>query len=135
MWATGFQMHPWNQQAVLLIGNLLNFGGLAVGQQQNERIFLELIQTGVDRDKLRELFEPLLDNADFDLLEKIKISNRLSNEALELLTDLPQPGGQQRLGRGAPAQRFGRGAVGIGSAPGSESSAGPVVRGGARVGR
>ena len=36
MWATGFQMHPWNQQAVLLIGNLLNFGGLAVGQQQNE---------------------------------------------------------------------------------------------------
>ena len=68
MWATGFQLHPWNQQAVLLIGNLLNFGGLAVGQQQNERILLELIQTGIDRDKLRELFEPLLDNADFDLL-------------------------------------------------------------------
>ncbi len=93
MWATGFQMHPWNHQAVMLIGNLLNFGGLAVGQQQNERILLELIQTGVDRDMLRELFEPLLDNADFDLLKQIKISNRLSNEALELLTDLPRLAG------------------------------------------
>jgi penicillin amidase len=93
MWATGFQMHPWNQQAVLLIGNLLAFGGLAVGQQQNERILLELIQTGVDRDCLRELFEPLLDHADFDLLSQIKISNRLSDEALELLTDLPRLAG------------------------------------------
>ncbi len=90
MWATGFQLHPWNQQSAMLIGNLLNFGGLAVGQQQNERIFLELIQTGLDRDKLRELLAPILDDADFDLLQKIKISNRLSDEALELLTDLPR---------------------------------------------
>jgi penicillin G amidase len=93
MWATGFQLHPWNQQAVMLIGNLLSFGGLAVGQQQNERILLELIQTGIAPDKLRELFEPLLDNADFELLRKIKISNRLSDEALELLTDLPRLAG------------------------------------------
>ncbi len=93
MWATGFQLHPWNQQSVMLIGNLLSFGGLAVGQQQNERILLELIQSGIARDKLQELFEPLLDNVDFDLLEKIKISNRLSDEALELLTDLPRLAG------------------------------------------
>ena len=93
MWATGFQLHPWNQQAVMLIGNLLNFGGLAIGQQQNERIFLELIQSGIQREKLQELFEPLMDNADFDLLRKIKISNRLSDQAMELLTDLPRLAG------------------------------------------
>lgn len=93
MWATGFQLHPWNQQAVMLIGNLLSFGGLAVGQQQNERLLLELIQTGVDRDKLRELFDPHLNDADFDLLSKIKISNRLSDDALELLADLPRLAG------------------------------------------
>ncbi len=49
MWATGFHPTPWNQQAVLLIGNLLSYGGLAVGQQQNERLLLELIQTGIGR--------------------------------------------------------------------------------------
>ncbi|HVC96539.1 MAG TPA: penicillin acylase family protein [Pirellulales bacterium] len=93
MWAAGFQPHPWNQQSVMLVGNLLNFGGLAVSQQQNERLLLELVLTGVDRDKLSELFAPLLDGADFNLLRQIKISNRLSDEALELLADLPRLAG------------------------------------------
>jgi penicillin amidase len=93
MWAVGFHPNPWNQQSVLLIGNLLNFGGLAVSQQQNERLLLELIQAGVDRDKLRELFSPLLDTADFDLLARIKIASRLSDEALELIADLPRLAG------------------------------------------
>ena len=93
MWAVGFYPHPWNQQAVLLIGNLLNYGGLVVSQQQNERLLLELIQAGIDRDQLKELFSPLLDNADFDLLSRIKIASRLSDEALELITDLPRLAG------------------------------------------
>lgn len=93
MWATGFQVQPWNQQSVLLIGNLLNYGGLSVGQQQNERLLLELIQAGVQPDRLRELFEPVLDHADFELLKKIRIANRLSDEALELINDLPRLAG------------------------------------------
>ncbi len=90
MWATGFKKQPWDQRSVLLIGNLLNFGGLAVGQQQNERLLLDLIHAGVADDRLRELFEPLLDNADFNLLRQVKIANRLSDEALELIADLPR---------------------------------------------
>jgi penicillin G amidase len=93
MWAAGFYPRPWNPQAVMLIGNLLNFGGLAVSQRQNERLLVELVQAGVEPAKLRELFEPLLDNADFDLLKQIKIASRLSDEALELITDLPRLAG------------------------------------------
>ena len=93
MWATGFVPQPWNQQSVLLMGNLLSFGGLVVGQQQNERILLELIQAGVADDKLRELFSPLLDDADFELLRQVKIASQLSDEALELITDLPRLAG------------------------------------------
>ncbi|HZZ70754.1 MAG TPA: penicillin acylase family protein, partial [Pirellulales bacterium] len=89
----GFHPEPWNEQAVLLIGNLLSFGGLAVGQQQNERILVDLIQAGVDDAKMRELFAPRLDEADFDLLRQVKISNQLSDEALELITDLPRLAG------------------------------------------
>jgi penicillin amidase len=89
MWATGFQPEPWDTQSILLLGNLLNFGGLAIGQQQQERLILELIQLGVDEARLRELFAPLLDNADFDLLRRVRISIKLSDEALEMLTDLP----------------------------------------------
>lgn len=93
MWATGFRPSPWDEQSVLLIGNLLSYGGLAVGQQQNERLILELIQAGVDDDRLRELFSPQLDSADFDLLRKVKISSQLSDEALELIADLPRLAG------------------------------------------
>jgi penicillin amidase len=93
MWATGFVPQPWNQRSVLLMGNLLSFGGLAVGQQQNERILLDLIHAGVADDKLRELFSPLLDNADFDLLRQVKVASQLSDEALELITDLPRLAG------------------------------------------
>lgn len=93
MWATGFQPQPWTQTSVMLIGNLLNFGGLAVGQQQNERLLLELIQAGIDDDKLRELFAPALDDVDFELLRQVKIASQLSDEALELITDLPRLAG------------------------------------------
>lgn len=93
MWAVGFQPQPWNHQAVMIVGNLLSFGGLAVGQQQNERLLLELIQLGQDDDRLRELFRPRLDDADFDLLRQVHISHQLSGEALELISDLPRLAG------------------------------------------
>ncbi|HEY2826125.1 MAG TPA: penicillin acylase family protein [Pirellulales bacterium] len=93
MWATGFRPDPWNQQAVLLIGNLLSYGGLAVGQQQNERLLLELIQTGIDDTRLRELFSPLLDQVNLELLRRVRMTSQLSDDAIELLTDLPRLAG------------------------------------------
>lgn len=93
MWAVGFQPRPWNQHSVLLIGNLLAFGGLAVSQMENERLLVELIHAGVSDEGLRDLFRPLLDDADFDLLRQTKMSNKLSDQALELLTDLPRLAG------------------------------------------
>ncbi len=93
MVATRFALEPWTQASILLIGNLLNFGGLAIGQQQNERLLLELIHSGIPEDKLRELFGSVLDGADFELLRQVKISNQLSDEALELITDLPRLAG------------------------------------------
>jgi len=93
MWATGFQPQPWTEHSVLLIGKLLSFGGLAISQMQSERLLVELIHAGVNDEALRELFAPRLDNVDFDLLRKIKIANQLSNETLELISDLPRLAG------------------------------------------
>lgn len=93
MRATGFQPLPWNQQSVLLIGKLLSFGGLAIGQMQNERLLIELIHAGVNDEALRELFAPRLDDVDFEMIRQIKMANQLSDEALELMTDLPRLAG------------------------------------------
>ena len=93
MWATGFRPETWTQQSVLLIGNLLSFSGLTITQQQSERLMLELIQLGIDEARLRELFAPFLDDVDFEILKQIKISSQLSDEALDLIVDLPRIAG------------------------------------------
>ena len=93
MWATGFQPEPWDERSILLIGKLLSFGGLVVSQMQNERLLIELIHAGVNDAALRELFAPRLDDVDFELLRRITISNQLSNDALELISDLPRLAG------------------------------------------
>lgn len=93
MWVSGFEPAPWTPAAVLLLGNLLSFAGLAVGEQEAEQTLLELIQLGVGDDRIRELFAPYLDGIDFEPLRNIHITKRLSDEALELLADLPRLAG------------------------------------------
>lgn len=93
MWATGFQPQKWDPAAVMMVGQLLSFGGLAVSQMQNERLLVELIMAGANDAALAEMFEPRLDHLDFDLIRKVHISNRLSDQALEVIVDLPRLAG------------------------------------------
>ena len=93
MWVVGFHPRPWNPEAVLSIGNLLSFAGLAVAAQENERVMLELVQSGVHPELLRELMEPYLDGIDFEPLQEIKMQRELSDDALEMLADLPRLAG------------------------------------------
>jgi penicillin amidase len=93
MWATGFQPEPWDAAAVMLVGRLLSFGGLAVSQLQNERLLIDLVHAGADAAALREMFEPRLDDMDFDLIRQVQLANRMSDEALEVLVDLPRLAG------------------------------------------
>ncbi len=93
MWATGFHPEPWDPAAVILVGKLLSFGGLAVGQLQNERLIVDLVHAGANQAAICEMFEPRLDKMDFDLIQQVHISNRLSNAALQVLVDLPRLAG------------------------------------------
>ncbi len=125
MWATGFVPQPWNQKSVLLMGHLLSFGGLVVGQQQNERILIDLIQAGVPDAKLRELFSPLLDDCDFELMRKLKIASQLSDEALELIADLPRLAGSNAWAVGP--KRSGTGGALLASDPHLEVNRLPAI--------
>jgi penicillin amidase len=93
MWAVNFPLAPWTQESILLVGKMLSFGGLAISQMQNERLLIELIHAGVNETLLKTMFAPRLDHVDFDLVRKIKMSNQLSDEAMELLIDLPRLAG------------------------------------------
>lgn len=89
MRAVRFRTTPWDVQAVLLIGNLLAYSGLAMGQQRAERVILDMILAGVASDRLRELYAPHLDHADFELLKQVKTPRNMSEQALAEL-DLPK---------------------------------------------
>lgn len=93
MWAVGVQPEPWTPESVMLIGNLLSFAGLAVGEQESERVILELIQLGIEEERLKELFRPYLDGVDFAPLRDVKFARQMSDDALELLADLPRLAG------------------------------------------
>lgn len=93
MWATGFRPEPWDPAAVILVGKLLSFGGLAISQLQNERLIIELVHAGANPAALAEMLAPRLEHMDFDLIRQVKISNRLSDEALQVLVDLPRLAG------------------------------------------
>lgn len=93
MWVTGYQPTPWDEEGVMIVGQLLSFGGLAVSQMQNERIIVELIHAGAFEEGMRELFAPRLDGVDFEVIRQVKMAAQLSDEALELLTDLPRLAG------------------------------------------
>ena len=134
MWATGFVPTPWTQQAVLLVGNLLSYGGLVVSQQENERILLELIQAGVEDDKMRELFSPLLDNDRFRSAAQCADPPPALRRGAGIAHRFAPAGRQQRLGRQPAAQRDRLGPVGLRSAPGGQPPAGHLVRGRAALG-
>lgn len=93
MWVTGFQPRPWDAEAVLLIGNLLSYAGLSVTEQESKRQLLEIIQLDIGDDRIRELFSPYLDGIDLDPLREIQNTKRLSDDALEVLADLPRLAG------------------------------------------
>jgi penicillin amidase len=93
MWAVGYEVSPWDESAILMVGRLLSFGGLAVSQLENERLVMELIHAGVHEETLKELFAPRLDQVDFSMLRRVKMANRLSDQAMEFLADLPRMAG------------------------------------------
>ncbi len=93
MWASGFEPQPWDPAAVILVGRLMTFGGLVVSQLDNELLIVQLVQAGAADRTLRTLFAPRLDTVDFDLVRQVRMVNRLSDEALELVVDLPKMAG------------------------------------------
>lgn len=89
MWLCGLRPTPWTVADILLMGNLLAFGGLAMGQHRSERILVELIQLGVHPDRLKMFYAPHLEGVDFDLIRQAKLHDRLIPDIVP--TDAPLP--------------------------------------------
>lgn len=69
----GYRYEPWKPVDSILIARMVGYLTLAQSQAEIERLLLEMVQAGVKRDRLDELFPGILDGLDAGLLCKVKL--------------------------------------------------------------
>ncbi len=79
----GYRLEPWKIEDILLLARMVGYLTLAQSQAEIERLFVEMVQAGVSREKLDELFPGILGGLDIELLKKARISQRIVPASLK----------------------------------------------------
>jgi len=77
----GYNHEPWHTEDSVLISRMIGYLTLAQSQGEMERFFIELVQAGIDAQRLNELFPEILGGLDIDLVKKIKLQERIVSPA------------------------------------------------------
>jgi penicillin amidase len=86
----GYRPEPWTPTDSLLVTRAMGFVGLAQSQGDMERLLVEMVQAGVSRGHLEELFPGLLDGLDLDLVRRVRLGERLVPAAVRWSRALPR---------------------------------------------
>ncbi len=78
-----YRPEPWTIEDSLLMARMAGYVTLAQSQAEIERLFVEMVQAGVDDDRLDALFPGCLQNLDRELLERVKLGDRIVPEELK----------------------------------------------------
>lgn len=81
---------PWTLADSMLTSQLAGYVALAQSQGEMERLLIELVQAGVPRAHLEELFSGLLRDLDVDLVRRVTLGERLIPEAVRWNTAVPR---------------------------------------------
>ena len=73
----GHRPEPWTVEDILLVLRMLGYVTLAQSQGEMERLLVEMVQAGVARERLDELFPGLLQELDVDLIRKVRLRRRI----------------------------------------------------------
>jgi penicillin G amidase len=85
----GYRPEPWKLEDSVLLSRMAGYLTLSQSQGEVERLFVELVQAGIERDKLEELFPGLIGDADLDLLRRVSLGERLVPREVLWNTALP----------------------------------------------
>ena len=72
-----YKPEPWGIEDIILISRMIGYLSLAQSQSEMERLLIELVQAGIDEQRLNELFPGILGGIDFDLVKKITLQERI----------------------------------------------------------
>ena len=73
----GYKPEPWRTEDSILISRMIGYLTLSQSQGEMERLFIELVQAGIDKQRLHELFPGILGGLDIALVKKIKLQERI----------------------------------------------------------
>ena len=73
----GCPVEPWKMEDTVMMTRMLGYLTLSQSQAEIERLVVEMIQAGVDNQRLEALFPGLLEGLDMDLLSRVKINERI----------------------------------------------------------
>jgi penicillin amidase len=85
----GCKPEPWTIADTLLISRMAGYVSLAQSQGDVERLLVEMVQAGVKRGLLEELFPGLLNELDEDLVRGVTLTERLIPRGVLWNTGLP----------------------------------------------
>lgn len=69
----GYRHSPWTAADSVLLSRIAGYVTLAQSQAELERLLVEMVQAGVDRGRLEELFPGQLEGLDEELLKKVRL--------------------------------------------------------------
>ncbi len=78
----GYRHEAWSPADVILTMRVSGYVSLAQSQGEIERLLVEMVQAGVPREHLEELFPGLLADLDVDLLRRVRLGERLVPQAI-----------------------------------------------------
>ena len=86
----GVRPEPWRPSDTLLLCRLLTYMTLSQSQAELERLVVEMVQAGVTRDKLEELFPGQLAALDVDLINRVTLGQRIVSPHVHWQTAVPR---------------------------------------------
>ena len=86
----GYKPALWESGDILLLARMIGYLTLAQSQAEIERLFVEMLQGGVSRVLLEELFPKILNECDEELIRQIKLSERIVPAAVRWYNVLPR---------------------------------------------
>lgn len=86
----GYKPDAWTIGDTMLLSRMTGYLTLAQSQGEIERLLVEMVQGGVEKEKLEELFPGLLGDMDEALIRRIKLSERIVPEGLKWNSIVPR---------------------------------------------
>ncbi len=86
----GYRPEPWRPEDSILLSRMIGYVALAQSQAEMERLFVEMVQAGVDDARLRALFPNVTEPWERELLARIKLGERVVPDAVRWLGGIPR---------------------------------------------